>query len=160
MREFPDMLPLWGEPCPLKVLPAEKNQVIFDGEQINVFMIPPLNQYRFVNLIAEWYREVCREAAADMVRAWCNIMGVSLTQWKITRAGRSWGSANTALKRINLNLWLAQYPKECLEMVIVHELTHFYEPRHTERFYAILTRYCPNWHQVYEKLRDKPMNRR
>lgn len=68
MREFPDMLPLWGNPCPLRVLPAEKNQVIFDGEQINVFMIPPLNQYRFVNLIAEWYREFNRGRIAQFLK--------------------------------------------------------------------------------------------
>jgi predicted metal-dependent hydrolase len=34
---------------------------------------------------------------------------------------------------------------ECLEYVIVHEMTHLLEPTHNRRFKALMTRFMPDW---------------
>ena len=36
-------------------------------------------------------------------------------------------------------------PVPCLEYIIVHELVHFQERHHTERFRQLMSRYLPQW---------------
>ena len=66
-----------------------------------------------------------------------------------------WGSCNITKKRIWLNLKLVQYPPECLEYVILHELIHLKVPNHSADFYAELDQYMPDW-----QMRRKILNRK
>lgn len=45
-----------------------------------------------------------------------------------------WGSCNTEARRIWLNLELFKKPASCLEYILAHEMAHFLERRHNERF--------------------------
>ncbi|WP_442793129.1 M48 metallopeptidase family protein [Psychrobacter sp. PL15] len=47
--------------------------------------------------------------------------------------------------RILLNLGLAKTPLPCLEYIIVHELLHFEERQHNDRFKALLDKHIPDW---------------
>ena len=40
---------------------------------------------------------------------------------------------------------LIKYPIECLEHIIVHEMTHLLEINHTPRFYSLLETYYPTY---------------
>jgi predicted metal-dependent hydrolase len=45
-----------------------------------------------------------------------------------------WGSCNSRVQHIRLNTELVKKPKDLLEYVIVREMLHILEPRHSERF--------------------------
>ena len=36
---------------------------------------------------------------------------------------------------------------ECLEYVVVHELTHLFERYHNARFYALMDEFLPDWRE-------------
>lgn len=55
-----------------------------------------------------------------------------------------WGSCNAKAKRIWLNLELAKKNPRCLEYVVVHELVHFYQRKHDDKFVAYMDKYIPN----------------
>ena len=55
-----------------------------------------------------------------------------------------WGSCNTGAGRIWLNLALAGKPATCTEYVLVHEMVHFLERRHGERFRALMDGLMPH----------------
>ena len=63
-----------------------------------------------------------------------------------------WGTCNINKKRIWINLQLVQKDIDCLEYIIVHELTHLVEKNHNKRFYNIVEKYCPNYKQIQRKL--------
>lgn len=46
---------------------------------------------------------------------------------------------------------------ECLAYVLVHELTHFLEPTHNERFVALMDRFLPRWRFVRQTLNQLPV---
>jgi len=45
-------------------------------------------------------------------------------------------------------------PKDHLEHVVVHEMTHLLEPTHSDRFVAILTEHCPTWREARAELNE------
>ena len=73
---------------------------------------------------------------------------------KIKRLKSKWGSCNTKTKVITLNLELFRYDIECLDYVIIHELSHFLEPNHSKNFWQIVAKYCPNYKEIKKKLKN------
>ncbi len=73
---------------------------------------------------------------------------------KIRKMKSRWGVCNTKTKNITLNLELIHYSIECLDYVIVHELSHLIEPNHSKKFWNIVSKYYPNYKEIRKKLRD------
>ena len=55
---------------------------------------------------------------------------------------------------IRLNTELVKKPKDLLEYVIVHEMTHLLEPTHSDRFVAILDEHYPSWREARAELNE------
>ena len=47
--------------------------------------------------------------------------------------------------RISICLWLAAYPAEALEYVMVHELCHIYAMSHSPKFWMYVERFVPDY---------------
>ncbi len=62
------------------------------------------------------------------------------------------GTCNIEARRIWLNLELAKKPVQCLEYILVHELTHLLERNHNERFTGLLNQHLPQWRTLREEL--------
>ena len=56
-----------------------------------------------------------------------------------------------------LNLELAKKPEHCLEYIIVHEMVHFLERNHTERFVAHMDKFIPLWRNHKQELNQFPL---
>lgn len=69
-----------------------------------------------------------------------------------------WGSCIPEHKRIWLNLQLAKKSPECLEYVIVHELVHFLERTHSEKFVKLMDEFHPMWREVKDKLNNQTLD--
>ena len=68
-----------------------------------------------------------------------------------------WGSANADAARIWLNLELAQKPTSCVEYILVHEMVHFLERRHNDRFHELLDGAMPQWRRYRDELNRAPL---
>ena len=68
-----------------------------------------------------------------------------------------WGSCNAQAGRIWLNLELAKKPPACLAFVLVHEMIHFHERRHNDRFYALMDAAMPQWRTYRDELNSAPL---
>jgi predicted metal-dependent hydrolase len=40
----------------------------------------------------------------------------------------------------------------CIEYVVVHELLHLIEKKHSDRFVALMTKHLPRWRSLKEEL--------
>ena len=65
-----------------------------------------------------------------------------------------WGTCNIRAQRIWLNLELIKKPPECLEYVVVHELTHLLERTHNKRFQTFMTQFMPTWRTQKQVLNE------
>jgi len=53
--------------------------------------------------------------------------------------------------------YLAKKPPQCLEYIIVHELTHLIEPHHNDRFVSLMDRHMPQWRSHRKALNGAPL---
>ena len=79
---------------------------------------------------------------------------IPLPNLKIRKMKTRWGVCNIKNKNITLNYYLFRYDIECLDYVIVHELSHFLEFNHSKKFWKIVEKYCSNYKEIRKKLRD------
>lgn len=108
-------------------------------------------------LLQSWYRAALVELVPPLLDKWAPVIGKSPEFWAIKRMRTRWGTCNPIASRIWLNLELAKKPPECLEYVLVHELTHLLEASHNERFKALMDGFLPNWHIIRATLNAAPL---
>ena len=65
-----------------------------------------------------------------------------------------WGVCYTKKNRITISSYLIHYPLECLEYIIVHEMTHFIVPNHSRRFYELLAGRMPDYKNAQKRLKE------
>lgn len=95
-----------------------------------------------------------REAEA-LVSRWEPMMQVKVSGITVRQMKTRWGSCNVHTHHINLNLALFDKPRECLEYVVAHEMTHILEPSHNRVFWDYMTKFYPNWRSVRNFLNDE-----
>jgi predicted metal-dependent hydrolase len=121
------------------------------------------SQWQRQKVITEWYRQRLKEQIPGLVEKWQEIVGLEVKEWGVKQMKTKWGSCNASAKRIWLNLELAKKPRHCVEYIIVHEMVHFLERHHNDRFVAYMDKFIPNWRFYKEELNRYPlshMNRR
>lgn len=105
----------------------------------------------------DWYRQALRGAAVPLITKWSGLIGVAEPDWGIKRMKTKWGSCGSSSRRIWINLELAKKPPQCLEYIIVHELSHLIERKHNDRFVKLLDRHLPNWRTIRDELNAVPL---
>lgn len=104
-----------------------------------------------------WYRKRVLEAAESLLAVWEPKLGVEVRDLRVRRMKTRWGSCTAEAGRIWLNTELAKKPPQCLEYVLVHEMVHLLERRHTERFRALMDGFMPSWRLHRETLNRAPL---
>lgn len=73
---------------------------------------------------------------------------------KIRKMKSRWGVCNIKNNNITLNSELIKYNIECLDYVIIHELSHFIHFNHSPNFWSQVAKYCPNYKKIRQNLRN------
>lgn len=110
-----------------------------------------------LEILQRWYRRQLRHLIPPLLAKWEKKTSLHPADWRIKRMRTRWGTCSVDARRIWLNLELAKKPVECLEYIIVHELIHLAEPRHSERFVALMDKHMPKWRSHRELLNAAPL---
>jgi len=108
-------------------------------------------------VVAQWYREQVKSAVPALIAKWEPIMGVKVGCVFVQKMKTKWGGCNPGSRSIRLNTELAKKPRECLEYVVVHEMTHLLERHHNDRFVALMDANIPQWRQYRDMLNRSPL---
>lgn len=103
-------------------------------------------------VVIGWYRQELHTVVSDLISKWQKKMGVEVKYWGIKRMKTRWGTCNHKRARVLINLELAKKPIACIEYVVVHELLHLVEKKHSDKFVALMTKYLPKWKSIKEEL--------
>ena len=77
--------------------------------------------------------------------------------FRILRRKSVWGTYNVRSRSIIFNLALSQVPLECVQYVVLHEMTHQYVHAHNAEFYQRMSAFMPDWKQRRKALKSVVM---
>lgn len=106
--------------------------------------------------LTKWLDSILIKTYQEHLKYWYQTFeeNIPLPNLKVRKMKTRWGVCNTKNHNVTLNSELIQYDIECLDYVIVHELSHFIEPNHSKNFWAIVSKYCPNYKEIRKKLKN------
>jgi predicted metal-dependent hydrolase len=149
---------LWGRRHLLKLIERnEKPTIRVDHRTIRLQMRPGTATARRARIMHEWHLSLLHEAIPRLIRKWGPRIGVEVRGYFLQRMKTKWGSANPRRKTIRINTELVKKPRDMLEYVIVHEMIHLLEPKHTKAFFGHLDRHYPKWSMVRSELNELPL---
>jgi predicted metal-dependent hydrolase len=119
---------------------------------IDLYVKADYTQEQRENVMTNWYRKNLKEQIPQLIVKWQKEIGIDDVQWEVKKMKTKWGTCNREAKRIWLNLELAKKPEHCLEYIIVHEMVHFLERNHTEKFVAYMDKFMPVWRNYKQEL--------
>ena len=119
---------------------------------------PRTDELKKQAIVEEWYRNQLKKAVPPLIAKWEPLMGVKVERFFVQRMKTKWGSCNHKASNIRLNTHLAKKPRECLEYILVHEMTHLQEPTHNERFITMMDKFMPLWKQYKDELNSAPLS--
>ena len=108
-------------------------------------------------VLYRWYRRRLRKRLPALVASWEPQVGIPVAEIRIRRMKTRWGTCNPDARRVWLNLELARKPASCLEYIVVHEMVHFIERRHSDRFRELMDGIMPRWRAHRDELNRAPL---
>lgn len=147
---------LFGIRYRLKIVPITSGayKVDIKGNTITMSIAAASTAERRRELMQEFYREKLKAYLTDLIEHWQQQLHEPHITWKIKLMKTRWGSCSLKKRCLLFNLALARVPKECIEYVVVHELTHLKTEHHNKLFERLLTQRLPNWSTRRRRLNE------
>ena len=150
---------LWGRRYLLTVTHADtKPHVRVDHKRITLTVRPGSSAEKRAEVMHEWHKSLLHEVVPALIKKWESKLCVRVKSYFLQRMKTKWGGCNHRVGHIRLNTELVKKPKDLLEYVIVHEMAHLLEPKHSERFTAILDKHYPTWREARAELNELPLS--
>jgi predicted metal-dependent hydrolase len=149
---------VWGRRLRLKVVERPgKAHFEIEGERLLLYVSPDASTERRRALLDRWHREQLRQALPELIDKWQTELNVTVPRWSVRRMKTKWGSCNRETRHLWFNLELAKKHPDCLEYVVVHEMTHYFERNHGERFTKLMDGVMPEWRSRRASLNEAPL---
>lgn len=156
--EAGDLIPFLDKTLTLNIhVGHTRSRIIMENEVLHCLLPADTSAEAKLHLLNTWYRRQFLALLPELIAKWEPIIGVKVASFGVKLMKTRWGSCNTRARRIWLNLNLIKKPLVCIEYVLVHELVHLLEASHNARFYALMTKFMPDWqaHQNVLEPRSK-----
>lgn len=149
---------VWGRRYLLEVAENEGPPfVVLKHRRMILGVRPRTDRTARDEILAGWYRELVKAEVPDLIAKWEPLLATQVRQVFVQQMKTKWGSCNPRARTIRLNTELAKKPKDCLDYIVLHEMVHLLEPKHGERFIALMDRFMPRWQFLRQKLNRLPI---
>lgn len=149
---------VWGTRHRLKVVERPgRAHLELDGSRLLLYVPAGTSTASRRDLLDQWYREQLRHAIPAAIATWEPKLDIAVPKWSIRRMKTKWGSCNRETHHIWFNLELAKKHPDCLEYIVVHEMTHYLERNHGQRFTTLMDGFLPDWRSRRDQLNDAPL---
>lgn len=144
---------LFGNRYRLKVeeITIGQSSISIHGDTMHMQVRRQANRH---TLIQEYYRMQLKECIEVLVDKWAKKLDLIDFTWQIKHMRTQWGSCTKKSRTLLFNLELSRVPKECIEYVIVHELTHLTVENHGKVFEALMSVRLPRWRSLRSQLNN------
>lgn len=94
-----------------------------------------------------------KELVTERVRYFESIMKTEHYNVRVQKMRSRYGSNSKRTHTLNFSTVLVHYCLEIIDSVVVHELAHYYEFNHSNKFYNVVYKYCPDYNYLHKCLR-------
>lgn len=117
------------------------------------------DNYVFVkskDVLDKWLKKEIKSLFQEQLDYWYNIFeeDIPYPKLKIRKMKTRWGVCNKRDDSVTLNSNLIKYKKECLDYVVVHELSHFVHFDHSKDFWNLVKKYYPRYKEITKELKN------
>ncbi len=107
-----------------------------------ILILSKKNNHRTV--LYQWLREELLKKSTNILSNLSSEIRPKSHMIKLTNSFNYWGSCNSK-GEINLNWRLIFSPDEVVRYIIVHEVCHLIEFNHSDKFWKLIKKHCPNY---------------
>jgi predicted metal-dependent hydrolase len=149
---------VWGKRYLMKIIESKSIPTVQLKHSMMLLQVRPgTGEDKRQAIVDEWYRAELKKAVPSLLAKWQPLIGVTVERFFVQKMKTKWGSCNARSKSIRLNTELTKKPPECLEYILVHEMTHLIVRRHDDRFTSLMDHCFPNWRLVRQTLNAAPL---
>jgi len=149
---------VWGNRFRLKLVERPgRPHIEVDGSRLLLYTRPDDTVEQRRVLLDQWHRDQLRQALPELISTWEERLQLSVPKWSIRRMKTKWGSCNRESRHIWFNTELAKKHPDCLEYILVHEMTHYLERNHGERFTKLMDGFMLDWRRRRDQLNAAPL---
>lgn len=149
---------VWGVRKRLKVVERPgRTHLEVDGDRLVLYTPDTTTADQRRAALDQWRRQQLREAIPGVIETWEQKLEVAVPKWTIRRMKTKWGSCNRENRHLWFNVELAKKHPDCLEYIVVHEMAHYFERNHGERFTKLMDKYLPDWRSRRDQLNGAPL---
>lgn len=149
---------VWGQRYRLQVVPTSgRTHFEASGSKLVMYTLEGSTAETRRGALDKWYRQALRSELPDLLAKWEPVIGRKAAKWSVRRMKTKWGSCNRESAHVWFNAELAKKHPNCLEYIVVHELTHLLERNHNERFTELMDGFLPDWRARKDELNAAPL---
>lgn len=149
---------VWGVRRRLKVVERPgRAHLEIDGDRLLLYVSSDATPEKRRAYLDQWHRQQLRETIPGLIERWEGRLGASVPKWTIRRMKTKWGSCNRETRHIWFNVELAKKHPDCLEYIVAHEMAHYFERNHGERFTKLMDKQMPDWRSRRDELNGAPL---
>ena len=100
-----------------------------------------------------YLRRIAGEYISERVKYLSGRFGFNFRDVKIRGQKTRWGSCSSN-GNLSFNYKLLQYRKHVIDYVIIHELCHAKHMNHSQKFWKLVERYCPDYKNIKQELKN------
>ena len=148
------VVPVLGQPCRIVPTPGIRAPRLADG----VLQVAPGKPVGAS--VRAYLRTLARDSLARQAGAHARTLGVGLGSITLRDTRSRWGSC-TARGDLMFSWRIAMAPPEVLDYLAAHEVAHRVEMNHSDRFWAVCQRLCPQMkrHRAWLKTEGPALHR-
>lgn len=127
------------------------------GRYLNVTVKDKEDKKKIADLVNTWYLQHARRKFEERMALLHPILereNLKMNSLMIRKLDKRWGSC-TAKGNIVVNADLIKAPINCIDYVLIHEICHLKYHDHSNKFWTLLNKYCPDWTILKNKLENQ-----
>lgn len=145
-----------GELYALQIIESEQFKVCVVEDKLEVHVPANTKATQIAALLQHFYAKSLEPILQELLLLHTPIMKLAMPTFSVKWMKKIWAYCRHKKRALCFNLLLCKKPKECIELSVVHELSHLFVPNHSKKFYAVLSKFMPDWKERHVKLHSLP----